>query len=236
MERIVKENYYLDIAETVLERSTCLRRQYGAIIVRNDEIVATGYNGAPRGRKNCSDLGYCVREQMRVPRGERYELCRSVHAEANAIISASRNECIGGDIYLVGHDAKTGAILSGCNLLLHVQAHDHQRRTAARGYPQHRDRIHGRFSTGLDRSGRHLGTVSMKLGNLEITGDLVLAPMAGVTDLAFRTICAELGAAVTVTEMVSSRALIYQDKKSEACSTKHPSASAAHRSSAMTRL
>ena len=111
MERIVKENYYLDIAETVLERSTCLRRQYGAIIVRNDEIVATGYNGAPRGRKNCSDLGYCVREQMRVPRGERYELCRSVHAEANAIISASRNECIGGDIYLVGHDAKTGAIL-----------------------------------------------------------------------------------------------------------------------------
>ena len=98
MERIVKENYYLDIAETVLERSTCLRRQYGAIIVRNDEIVATGY--------------YCVREQMRVPRGERYELCRSVHAEANAIISASRNECIGGDIYLVGHDAKTGAILS----------------------------------------------------------------------------------------------------------------------------
>ena len=99
MERIVKENYYLDIAETVLERSTCLRRQYGAIIVRNDEIVAT-------------DLGYCVREQMCVPRGERYELCRSVHAEANAIISASRNECIGGDIYLVGHDAKTGAILS----------------------------------------------------------------------------------------------------------------------------
>ena len=73
MERIVKENYYLDIAETVLERSTCLRRQYGAIIVRNDEIVATGYNGAPRGRKNCSDLGYCVREQMRVPRGERIQ-------------------------------------------------------------------------------------------------------------------------------------------------------------------
>ena len=91
MTRIVKENYYLDIAETVLERSTCLRRQYGAIIVRNDEIVASGYNGAPR--------------------GERYELCRSVHAEANAIISASRNECIGGDLYLAGHDARTGEIL-----------------------------------------------------------------------------------------------------------------------------
>lgn len=111
MQRIEKENYYLDIAQTVLERSTCLRRCYGAIIVRNDEIVATGYNGAPRGRKNCVDLGYCVREQMQVPRGERYELCRSVHAEANAIISASRNECIGADLYLVGRDAKTGEIL-----------------------------------------------------------------------------------------------------------------------------
>ena len=111
MKRIEKENYYLDIAQTVLERSTCLRRCSGAIIVRNDEIVATGYNGAPRGRKNCVDLGFCVREQMRVPRGERYELCRSVHAEANAIISASRNECIGADLYLVGKDAKTGEIL-----------------------------------------------------------------------------------------------------------------------------
>ena len=111
MQRIEKENYYLDIAQTVLERSTCLRRCYGAIIVRNDEIVATGYNGAPRGRKNCSDLGYCVRESLCVPRGERYELCRSVHAEANAIISASRNECIGATIYLVGKDAKTGEVL-----------------------------------------------------------------------------------------------------------------------------
>ncbi len=112
MHRIDKENYYLDIAQTVLERSTCLRRHYGAIIVRNDEIVATGYNGAPRGRSNCNELGYCVREQMRIPRGERYELCRSVHAEANAIISASRNECIGATLYLVGRDALTGALLS----------------------------------------------------------------------------------------------------------------------------
>ena len=111
MQRIDKENYYLDIAQTVLERSTCLRRWYGAIIVRNDEIVATGYNGAPRGRANCCELGYCVREQMQVPRGGRYELCRSVHAEANAIISASRNECIGGTLYLVGRDAATGKLL-----------------------------------------------------------------------------------------------------------------------------
>ena len=111
MQRIEKENYYLDIAETVLERSTCLRRQYGAIIVRNDEIVATGYNGAPRGRKNCSDLGRCVRVQLQVPRGERYELCRSVHAEANAIISASRRDMVGGTLYLVGRDARTGELL-----------------------------------------------------------------------------------------------------------------------------
>lgn len=112
MSRIDKENYYLDIAETVLERSTCLRAAYGALIVRNDEIVSTGYNGAPRGRKNCSDLGLCVREQMCVPRGERYELCRSVHAEANAIISASRRDMVGGTLYLVGRNAQTGEILS----------------------------------------------------------------------------------------------------------------------------
>ena len=111
MERIDKENYYLDIAETVLERSTCLRRCYGAIIVKNDEIVATGYNGAPRGRRNCGDLGRCTREIMNIPSGQRYELCRSVHAEANAIISASRRDMVGGTLYLVGKNAQTGEIL-----------------------------------------------------------------------------------------------------------------------------
>ena len=111
MGRISKENYYLDIAETVLERSTCLRRVYGAIIVNNDEIISTGYNGAPRGRVNCSELGYCTREAMKVPRGERYELCRSVHAEANAIISAARRDIVGGTLYLVGRDACTGELL-----------------------------------------------------------------------------------------------------------------------------
>lgn len=112
MERISKENYYLDIAETVIGRATCLRRCYGAIIVKNDEIIATGYNGAPRGRKNCVDLGYCTREAMKVPRGQRYELCRSVHAEANAIISAARRDMVGGTLYLAGKDAATGQILS----------------------------------------------------------------------------------------------------------------------------
>ena len=111
MERISKENYYLDIAETVLERATCLRRVYGAIIVKNDEIISTGYNGAPRGRANCVDMGYCSREAMNVPRGERYELCRSVHAEANAISSASRRDMVGGTIYLVGRNAATGELL-----------------------------------------------------------------------------------------------------------------------------
>ena len=111
MERISKENYYLDIAETVLERATCLRRVYGAIIVKNDEIISTGYNGAPRGRKNCVDMGFCTREAMQVPRGQRYELCRSVHAEANAIISASRRDMVGSTLYLVGKDAQTGSLL-----------------------------------------------------------------------------------------------------------------------------
>ena len=108
MKRTDKENYYLDIAETVLERGTCLRRNFGAIIVKNDEIVSTGYTGAPRGRKNCIDTGVCVRESLNVPRGERYELCRSVHAEMNAIISASRRDMIGATLYLVGREAKSG--------------------------------------------------------------------------------------------------------------------------------
>ena len=107
MKRRDKTNYYLDIAEAVSERSTCLRRKFGAIIVKNDEIISTGYNGAPRGRANCSDLDYCFRERMNVPRGQRYELCRSVHAEANAIISASRSDLLGSVLYLACHDAKT---------------------------------------------------------------------------------------------------------------------------------
>ena len=100
--RTSKENYYLDIAETTAERGTCLRRQYGAIIVKNDEIISTGYVGSPRGRKNCDELGYCIRVKMNIPRGERYELCRSVHAEMNAIISAKRSDMIGATLYLVG--------------------------------------------------------------------------------------------------------------------------------------
>ena len=115
MERRDKFNYYLDIAETVLERGTCLRRNYGAIIVRNDSIISTGYTGAPRGRKNCCDLKFCMREKMGVPRGERYELCRSVHAEANAIIAAPRSEMIGATLYLVGRDVRTGELVENAS-------------------------------------------------------------------------------------------------------------------------
>lgn len=115
MVRIDKENYYLDIAETVASRGTCLRRNYGAIIVKNDQIISTGYSGAPRGRKNCCDINCCIRESMNIPRGERYEICRSVHAEANAIISASRDQMLGGTLYLVGKDAGTGEYVEDAN-------------------------------------------------------------------------------------------------------------------------
>ena len=108
MERRDKDNYYLDLAEIVSQRCTCIRRHYGAVIVKNDEVISTGYVGAPRGRKNCSDLGICIREKMQIPRGERYELCRSVHAEANAIISCSRDKMIGASLYLTGKECKTG--------------------------------------------------------------------------------------------------------------------------------
>jgi dCMP deaminase len=115
MERRDKNNYYLDIAETVIVRGTCLRRNYGAIIVKNDEIISTGYTGSPRGRKNCSDLGHCLREKLNVPRGTHYELCRSVHSEANAIISASRKDMLGSTLFLVGKDAKTGEFVNNAN-------------------------------------------------------------------------------------------------------------------------
>ena len=111
MARIDKTNYYLDIAGTVLERSTCMRRHYGAIIVQDDEIVSSGYNGAPRGRRDCGDLGYCAREALNIPSGQRYELCRSVHAEMNAIISAARRDTLGATLYLAGREAKSGELL-----------------------------------------------------------------------------------------------------------------------------
>ena len=119
MNRRDKQNYYLDIAQTVLERGTCLRRNVGAIIVKNDVIISTGYAGAPRGRANCTDLGPRRREQLGIPRGQRYEMCRSVHAEANAIIAASREEMLGATLYLAMKDVATGKLVpdaSPCNM------------------------------------------------------------------------------------------------------------------------
>ncbi len=115
MARRDKINYYLDLADVVSQRGTCLRRRYGAVIVKNDEVISTGYVGAPRGRKNCTDLGYCIRQQLQIPRGERYELCRSVHAEQNAIISAERNKMIGATMYLTGREAVTGEYIKNSN-------------------------------------------------------------------------------------------------------------------------
>ena len=115
MSRVSKHNYYLDIAQTVAERCTCLRKKFGAIIVKDDVIVSTGYNGAPRGRQNCSDLNFCMRDKLNIPRGERYELCRSVHAEANAIIAASRERMLGATIYMACIDPKENALVAGTN-------------------------------------------------------------------------------------------------------------------------
>ena len=97
------------------ERGTCLRRNYGAIIVKNDEIISTGYVGAPRGRANCCDIGRCIRQELNIPRGERYEVCRSVHAEANAIISAPRHEMIGATMYLCGKEVSDGSYIKNSN-------------------------------------------------------------------------------------------------------------------------
>jgi dCMP deaminase len=105
--RPTKNSYYLNIAKGISERGTCLRRNYGAIIIKNDEIISTGYTGAPRGRKNCTDIGACKRQELNIPSGERYELCRSVHAEMNAIISAARKDTIGATMYLYGYDKES---------------------------------------------------------------------------------------------------------------------------------
>lgn len=110
-ERISSIEHYLEIADTVSKRGTCRRRRYGSIIVVNDEIISTGYVGAPRGRKNCIDMDECIREKLNIPVGQRYELCRSVHSEANAIISAARRDMIGGTLYLSGRQVKTNELV-----------------------------------------------------------------------------------------------------------------------------
>ncbi|MHC1726944.1 MAG: cytidine/deoxycytidylate deaminase family protein [Syntrophobacteraceae bacterium] len=111
MNRPTKSQYYIDIARSVAMRSTCLRRRFGAVVVKNDQIISTGYNGAPRQTTNCIDLGYCYRQQMNIPSGQNYELCRAVHAEMNAIIHASRLDMVDSDLYLVGIEVETGELV-----------------------------------------------------------------------------------------------------------------------------
>ena len=116
MERVDKINYYLNIAEAISERGTCLRKNYGAIIVKNDEIISTGYTGAPRGRKNCIDLGYCVKKKFFPDvRHGGYDACRSVHAEQNAMLSSARKDMIDSDLYLVGIRKDSGNYEEGAS-------------------------------------------------------------------------------------------------------------------------
>lgn len=104
MTRPIKHEYYLGIAEAVAKRSTCLRRQYGAVIVKDDRIISTGYNGSARGMENCCDKGVCWREEHDIPHGQQYEKCQAVHAEANAIINANPSDMIGATLYLAGFE------------------------------------------------------------------------------------------------------------------------------------
>jgi dCMP deaminase len=121
--RINKHEYYLNIAKAVSLRSTCLRKQYGAIIVKNDETVSTGYNGSPRGCINCCDYGKCERKELNIPSGKNYELCSSIHAESNCIISAGRNNCIDSELYLYGYDLEKNCDIENplpCNMCLRI--------------------------------------------------------------------------------------------------------------------
>jgi len=111
-ERVSEDQYYLNIAREVAGRATCLRRKFGAVIVKNKQIISTGYCGAPRGTANCCDVGLCLREELGARKGEHYEWCRSVHGEANAIIHASRLDMLGATLYLVGLEASSGAIVA----------------------------------------------------------------------------------------------------------------------------
>ncbi|MBQ7475790.1 MAG: dCMP deaminase family protein [Selenomonadaceae bacterium] len=112
------DEYFLNIAQEVGKRSTCLRRRYGAIIVKDNIIISTGYNGSPRGEANCIETGLCERERLHVPKGERYELCVAVHGEQNAIINADPLKMQGATIYIVGINVADGSFASGAPCLL----------------------------------------------------------------------------------------------------------------------
>lgn len=114
IKRVSKDDYYLGIAKEVSRRSTCFRRAIGAIIIRDDQIISTGYVGAPRKTRSSLEHGFCLRDRLRIPHGERYELCRSVHAEQNAVINAARAgvSLLGGDMYIYGNVFGTGETIN----------------------------------------------------------------------------------------------------------------------------
>ena len=108
--RISKIDTYLNCAEVFAYRSTCIKRKYGAVIVKDDVVISTGYNGAPRGFDNCCDLGTCPRIDRNMHKGEGYGICRAIHAEQNALLNCSRQQLIGADLYLVGINPKDNSI------------------------------------------------------------------------------------------------------------------------------
>lgn len=125
MDRISKDTYYLNIAAVVASRSTCLKKHYGAVVVNNDEIISTGYNGAPRGEENCCDTGKCYCRENEKPKseiaakhGSKYGSCVAVHAEQNALISASRQEMNGGTLYLACLEEETPAPCNICERMI----------------------------------------------------------------------------------------------------------------------
>lgn len=108
--RISKIDMYLNCAESFAYRSTCIKRRYGAVIVKDDAVISTGYNGSPRGFENCCDLGTCPRMARQMHQGEGYEICRAIHAEANALLNCSREQTMGADLYLTGINPKDNSI------------------------------------------------------------------------------------------------------------------------------
>lgn len=108
--RISKADMYLNAAEVFAYQSTCLKRKYGAVIVRDDAVISTGYNGAPRGKKNCCDIGSCARIEQGLHQGQGYDMCRAVHAEANALLNCSREQTLGADLYLAGVDPQDNSV------------------------------------------------------------------------------------------------------------------------------
>ncbi len=108
--RISKINTYLNVAEVFAYRSTCIKRKYGAVIVKNDVVISTGYNGSPRGYENCCDIGECPRIKLEMHQGEGYDICRAIHAEQNALLNCSREQTMGADIYLTSINPEDNTI------------------------------------------------------------------------------------------------------------------------------